>query len=178
MTDAVGERRSDAALRRSTGSSRRRPEPVLLAVLHRRVASCSSSVTGSPRGTALPVAAHAMGIASEFRAETLAGQARRWTTGELTQALDGLVELDAMVKGVPGSEADRRSDAWPSRYGSAITRRCGDGSGRSRLTPGPARYGRQSADDQACSWTTRSLSMAKTQRPSPRSSSSISSGSM
>jgi DNA polymerase III delta subunit len=47
-----------------------------------------------------------MGINSEFRAKTLAGQARRWTTDELAAALAGLVELDAMVKGVPGSETD------------------------------------------------------------------------
>ena len=47
-----------------------------------------------------------MGIASEYRAKTLAGQARHWTTDELTRALEGLVELDAMVKGAPGYEAD------------------------------------------------------------------------
>ncbi len=47
-----------------------------------------------------------MGITSEFRARTLAGQARAWTTVALTRALAGLVELDAMVKGVPGSKAD------------------------------------------------------------------------
>ena len=52
------------------------------------------------------LAARAMGIASEFRAKTLAAQARRWTTDELTTALHGLVELDAMVKGAPGSEMD------------------------------------------------------------------------
>jgi DNA polymerase III delta subunit len=52
-----------------------------------------------------------MGIASEYRAQTLAAQARRWTTDELTAAIDGLVELDAMVKGAPGAgqdEAQRR----------------------------------------------------------------------
>ena len=54
----------------------------------------------------LPAAAKAMGIASEFRVRTLSGQSRRWTTAELTAALGGLVELDAMVKGAPGSAAD------------------------------------------------------------------------
>jgi DNA polymerase III delta subunit len=52
-----------------------------------------------------------MGIASEFRAQTLATQAKRWSTAALTAALDGLLELDAMVKGAPGSgqdEAQRR----------------------------------------------------------------------
>jgi hypothetical protein len=47
-----------------------------------------------------------MAITSEFRLRTLSGQARGWTTSELTAALDGLVELDAMVKGVPGEERD------------------------------------------------------------------------
>ena len=52
-----------------------------------------------------------MGIGSDYRAGTLAGQAKGWTTAELTAALDGLVELDAMVKGAPGAgqdEAQRR----------------------------------------------------------------------
>jgi hypothetical protein len=47
-----------------------------------------------------------MGITSEFRARTLGGQAAAWTTAELVAALDGLVELDAAVKGAPGSEVD------------------------------------------------------------------------
>ena len=49
-----------------------------------------------------------MGIASEFRMEKLRDQAKLWTTAELVAALDGLVELDAMVKGMPGAE---RNDA-------------------------------------------------------------------
>jgi hypothetical protein len=52
-----------------------------------------------------------MGIASEYRAQTLAAQAKAWTSVELVAALDGLVELDAMVKGAPGAgqdEAQRR----------------------------------------------------------------------
>jgi hypothetical protein len=43
-----------------------------------------------------------------FRAETLARQARGWTGPELDGALEGLVELDAQVKGVGGR---RSSDA-------------------------------------------------------------------
>jgi hypothetical protein len=49
-----------------------------------------------------------MGIASEFRMEKLRDQAKLWTTAELVAALDGLVGLDAMVKGMPGEE---RNDA-------------------------------------------------------------------
>ena len=40
-----------------------------------------------------------------FRAETLARQAAAWTVGELTAALEGLLELDARVKGVGGAAA-------------------------------------------------------------------------
>jgi DNA polymerase III delta subunit len=47
-----------------------------------------------------------MRINSEYRAKTLAGQARKWTIAELTAALEGLVTLDAMVKGAPGYESD------------------------------------------------------------------------
>ena len=100
--------------------------------------------------------------------EKLRDQARRWTTAELTAALDGLVELDAMVKGAPGAEsasAQRRL-----AFGLWVIDHAG---GRPAAAPDA-----QWPDDQACSWTTRSLSMAKTQRPSPRSSSSIRSGSM
>jgi hypothetical protein len=43
-----------------------------------------------------------MGIKSEFRASRLANQARRWRAEELIAAIDGLVELDAVVKGAPG----------------------------------------------------------------------------
>jgi hypothetical protein len=52
-----------------------------------------------------------MGINSEFVADNRSRQTRLWTTDELTAALHGLVELDARVKGAPGSgqdEAQRR----------------------------------------------------------------------
>ncbi len=106
LTDAVGERRLDVAsvaLERLLEST---PEPVLLNVLHRRVVELLELGDRLAAGTTLPDAARAMGIASEYRAKTLAAQARKWTTEELTVALAGLLELDAMVKGVPGSETD------------------------------------------------------------------------
>jgi len=106
LSDAVGERRVDvaaAALERLLDAT---PEPVLLAVLHRRVVELLELGDRLAAGTKLPDAARAMGITSEFRAKTLAAQARKWTTDELNAALDGLVELDAMVKGAPGFEAD------------------------------------------------------------------------
>ena len=106
LTDAVGERRTDAALAALDRLVDATPEPVLLAVLHRRIVELLELGDRVAAGAALPAAARAMGITSEFRAKMLAGQARRWTTDELAAALGGLVELDAMVKGIGGSEAD------------------------------------------------------------------------
>jgi DNA polymerase III delta subunit len=106
LTDAVGDRRGAAALVALDRLLDATPEPVLLAVLHRRVVELLELGDRLVAGATLAAAARAMGITSEFRARTLAAQARRWTTDELTAALAGLVELDAMVKGVPGSESD------------------------------------------------------------------------
>lgn len=106
LTDAVGERRGDAALGALDRLLDETPEPVLLSVLHRRVVELLELGDRLAAGVALPAAAREMGITNEFRARTLAGQARRWRTEELVAALAGLVELDAMVKGVPGSETD------------------------------------------------------------------------
>lgn len=106
LTDAIGERRLDAALASLDRLLDDTPEPVLLTVLHRRVVELLELGDRLGAGAALPAAAREMGITSEFRAKTLAAQARRWTTDELAAALRGLVELDAMVKGVPGVPGD------------------------------------------------------------------------
>jgi DNA polymerase III delta subunit len=106
LTDAVAERKHDQALAALDRLVDDTPEPVLLAVLHRRVVELLELRDRMSNGDGLPVAARAMGINSEFRARTLAGQARHWTIDELGAALADLVELDALVKGVPGSEAD------------------------------------------------------------------------
>lgn len=106
LGDAVGNRQRDKALAALDRLLDTTPEPVLLTVLHRRVVELLEIGDRLGAGESLPAAARAMGIASEFRARTLAGQARRWRTDELTEALAGLVELDAMVKGVKGSGAD------------------------------------------------------------------------
>jgi DNA polymerase III delta subunit len=82
------------------------PEPVLLAVLHRRIRELLELGDRTAAGERLPAIGKAMAITSEFRLRTLSGQARAWKADELTAALDGLVELDAMVKGVPGEERD------------------------------------------------------------------------
>jgi DNA polymerase III delta subunit len=106
FTDAIGERRVTDALDLLERLLDGTPEPVLLAVLHRRVRELLELGDRLGSGERLPAAARAMGIASDFRARTLSGQARLWTTDELAGAIDGLVELDAMVKGAPGSGQD------------------------------------------------------------------------
>ena len=111
FTDAVGERRASAAVTLLERLLDDTPEPVLLAVLHRRVRELLELGDRVGNGERLPAAAKAMGINSDYRAQTLAAQAKLWTTDELAAALDGLVELDAMVKNAPGSgqdEAQRR----------------------------------------------------------------------
>jgi DNA polymerase III delta subunit len=111
FTDAVGERRARQALDLLDRLLDETPEPILLAVLHRRVRELLELGDRLAAGERLPTAARAMGIVSDYRAQTLATQARAWTTAELTAALDGLVELDAMVKGAPDAgqdEAQRR----------------------------------------------------------------------
>jgi DNA polymerase III delta subunit len=107
ITDAVGDRRLEAASAAIDRALDTTPEPVLLAILHRRVVELLELGDRIAGGAGLPEAARAMGITNEYRARTLAAQTRRWSTDELTRALAGLVELDAMVKGVAGSEADQ-----------------------------------------------------------------------
>ncbi len=131
LTDAVGERRGPAALLALDRLVETTPEPVLLAVLHRRVVELLELGDRLADGTALPAAARAMGINSEFRARTLATQARRWTTDELAAALADLVEVDALVKGVPGSGADaaQRRLAFTMWVRTHATARSGSGQG-------------------------------------------------
>ena len=124
--------------RRSSACSMPRPEPVLLAVLHRRVVELLELGDRLASGAKLPDAARAMGITSEYRAKTLAAQARSWTTDELAAALRGLVELDAMVKGVAGLRGGRRAAAAGVPAVGPRSRRRARSARRSRLTRGPA----------------------------------------
>jgi DNA polymerase III delta subunit len=106
FTDTIGERRAQAALDLLERLLEDTPEPVLLAVLHRRIRELLELGDRIAAGERLAAAAKSMGIASDYRAQMLATQAKTWTTSELTAALDGLVELDAMVKGAPGAGRD------------------------------------------------------------------------
>jgi DNA polymerase III subunit delta len=106
LSDAVGDRRVDVAIATLDRLLDSTPEPVIIAVLHRRIVELLELGDRLSSGLNLPEAARAMGITSEFRAKTLANQARGWNARDLTAALEGLVTLDAMVKGVAGFESD------------------------------------------------------------------------
>lgn len=114
FSDAVGERQRDRALDILTRLLEVTPEPILTNVLHRRVRELLEMNDRLSSGERLAAAAKSMGITSQYRAETLAGQARGWTVPELHAALDGVLELDAMVKGAPdtGQDAAQRRLAF------------------------------------------------------------------
>jgi DNA polymerase III subunit delta len=106
FVDAVGERKPEAALASLERLLEATAEPVLLVVLHRRIRELIELGDRLAGGASLPMAAKAIAITSEYRARKLAEQTRLWTTDELTDALHGLLELDAQVKGAPGTSAD------------------------------------------------------------------------
>jgi len=114
FSDAVGERQRDKALELLGRLLDGTPEPILTTVLHRRVRELLEIGDRLASGERLAAAAKAMGINSSYRAETLAGQARNWTVPELHAALDGILELDSMVKGAPdtGQDAAQRRSAF------------------------------------------------------------------
>ncbi len=146
FTDAVAERRVERALEALDRLLETTPEPVLLAVLHRRVRELIETGDRLRSGERLPAVGKAMGVSSEFRMEKLRDQAKLWTTDELIAALDGLVELDAMVKGVPG--LDRIEGQRRLAFSLWVIDHAGPGR-RERLTvsdrrtrPAPGRRGR------------------------------------
>lgn len=104
LTDTVGLRDAGRAvelLDRLAGST---PEPVLLAVLHRRIRELieiADLLGGGTREESMP---RTLGL-HPFRVQQLAIQARRWSLDELRAAFEGLLELDATVKGAPGRYA-------------------------------------------------------------------------
>jgi DNA polymerase III delta subunit len=85
------------------------PEPVLLAALHRRIRDLIEVADRLAAGESPGSLVRSMRLAP-FRAETLARQARLWSLDELETALEGLLALDAMVKGVGGRGSDGGRD--------------------------------------------------------------------
>ena len=116
FVDAVGTRQRVRALELLERLIEDKPAPVLLAVLHRRIRELIEVQDRLERGESPGSLVRSMRLVP-FRAETLARQARGWTGPDLDAALDGLVELDAQVKGVGGrASTDARDrlafDLW------------------------------------------------------------------
>ncbi len=109
FVDAVGMRQRARALEFLERLIEDKPAPVLLAVLHRRLRELVEVQDRLERGEAPGSLVRSMRLVP-FRAETLARQAKGWTAPELDAALEGLVELDAQVKGVGGRRSTDARD--------------------------------------------------------------------
>ncbi len=104
MLDAIAERRADIAGPALDRLLETTPEPVILTQLHRRLREITLVAGHLADGATPGSLVRTLGM-KPFRVDKLVGQARRWTLPALADALDGLLELDAMVKGAPGSGA-------------------------------------------------------------------------
>ncbi len=102
FTDAIGMRRTGRAIEMLERLLVTTPEPVLLAVLHRRIRELLEIAYRLAEGEAAGSLVRTMKL-NPYRAEQLVRQARAWTAAELEEALHGLVEVDATVKGAPGT---------------------------------------------------------------------------
>lgn len=113
LLDAVGERRARDAAALVERVLDATPEPVVLAVLHRRVRDLLLLADGRSRGETLPALARAMKL-KEYPAKKLWAQAAAWTVEELEGALEGLLELDTALKRKGGAPARHRLafDLW------------------------------------------------------------------
>jgi DNA polymerase III delta subunit len=108
--DAVGLRRVPRALELLDRLLDATPELVILAQLHRRVRELMEVADRLAARETPGSLVQSMKL-KPFRAERLVEQARTWTLPELDAALEGLVELDAALRGAPGNpshEAQRR----------------------------------------------------------------------
>ena len=105
FVDAVGLRNRERALSLLERLIDSTPEPVLLAVLHRRIRELIEVADRIASGETPGSLVRSMKL-QPFRAEILVRQAAGWSLPELEGALEGLLELDAIVKGVGGRAAD------------------------------------------------------------------------
>ncbi|HJP87505.1 MAG TPA: DNA polymerase III subunit delta [Candidatus Limnocylindrales bacterium] len=109
FVDAVGMRQRTRALELLERLIEDKPAPVLLAVLHRRLHELIEVQDRLERGESPGSLVRSMRLVP-FRAETLARQAKGWSARELDGALEGLVELDAQIKGVGGRRSTDARD--------------------------------------------------------------------
>jgi DNA polymerase III delta subunit len=106
--DAVATRRIDRAAELLPAMIEQTPAPVLGSMLHRRLRELLDVADRLESGASPGSLVRTLRL-NPYRAELLVGQARRWTVPELVAAIDGLLDLDARLKGVPpASESQRR----------------------------------------------------------------------
>jgi DNA polymerase III delta subunit len=105
--DAVGARNVREASRHLERLLETTPEPVIVAVLHRRVRELLLVHDHRERGDSVQATARALGL-KEYPARKLWEQGTAWRAGELRGALEGLLELDATLKGEAGADVGRR----------------------------------------------------------------------
>jgi len=109
--DAVGTRSAREAAGLLDRLLETTPEPVLVAVLHRRIRELLLVADHRERGETIQATARALKL-KEFPARKLWEQGHAWREDELIDALEGLLELDAGLKGERGSDARRRRLAF------------------------------------------------------------------
>jgi DNA polymerase III delta subunit len=106
--DAVAERRPRRIAETLGPILESTPEPVVVAALHRRIRDLIEVADRLAAGESVPSLVRTMRI-KEYPARKLASQAARWRADELIAALEGLADIDALVKGEPpASETQRR----------------------------------------------------------------------
>ncbi len=107
MLDAVAERRAEVAGPLLDRLLETTPLPVVIVQLHRRLRELLIAADLVAQGRRPPDIVKAIG-GHPFRAQKLVEQARRWTLPELDAALEGVLELDAMIKGAVDAASTER----------------------------------------------------------------------
>ena len=110
FTDAISARNATRATELAQRLVEAEPEPVILAAVHRRIRELIEVADRLDAGELARDLPRTMKL-HPYRAERLAAEASKWTVAELQAALEGLLDLDAMLKGVPGypaGDAQRR----------------------------------------------------------------------
>lgn len=111
LLDAVGSRKGRAAAEILDRLLQTTPEPVLVAVLHRRIRELLLVSDHRERGESVQSTARALKL-KEYPARKLWEQGQAWRQDELVGALEGLLELDAALKGERTADARRRHLAF------------------------------------------------------------------
>lgn len=111
LIDAIGTRQGQRSVALLDRAAAVVPGPVLVTRIHRRlreIAIAADLVAAGERGPAIAKALEWHGDPSKmgWRVDNLLRQAHRWTPDEVTSAMDGLLAVDAGMKG--GSAASER----------------------------------------------------------------------